>query len=703
MDDLLTEFIAETREMLEALGSELVAWEAAPQDGARLDAIFRFVHTVKGNCGFFDFPRLEALSHAAEDALGEVRAGRREADRQLVSAVLMIIDRIGELTTAIEAGEELAEGGDDALIAALAEGAAPAPAPGAGADSPAEPGVAAAANSPLSAKRITSPQRTIRLPVDLLDRTMSGVSDLVLARNDLARALREIGSDPLLDGPFERLTAILDDVRDAATRMRMQRIGSLFSALPRMVRDLGQELGKQVMIDLEGEDVELDREMIESIRDPLTHILRNAIDHGIESPEQRLAKGKRETGVISVAARQAGNQIYIVVSDDGQGLDADRLVDKAIEAGIIEAEDAETMSWAEKYNLIFSPGLSTADEVSAISGRGVGMDVVRANIERIGGTIGVASRPGQGAMIYIRLPLTLSIIATLKVTSAGQHFALPRSGVEEVIFGHDEDLEYTELGDGRFITFRGQRIPCIVLSEVLQQVNDRPMEDRTFIVVRYSPTEISAVIVDQVLDHEDAVIKPVAPAITATRLYTGATLLSDGTPVLALDITSIAIDRKIVTDGRSRAMDIDVEADSTTEAQVATRVMLFVDPAGQQRAVEMDCLQRIETIATQAIEHHAGSARAVIDGRLRVLGGLGTEAVDTAKLRLLRIVSGDREAFFAVRAIVDVAPLAEPVSDDRAEDLTRGYAVIGGRPIPVLDQAEVVRRWGEAMIEETER
>ncbi|NQZ47605.1 MAG: Hpt domain-containing protein, partial [Erythrobacter sp.] len=334
MDDLLADFVAETREMLEASEGEIIAWEADPADRARIDTIFRFVHTVKGNCGFFDFPRLASLSHAAEDALADCRAGRREPDSDLVSAVLAIIDRIVQMVDAIEADEPFPEGGDEALIAALDQGAqaptgegssfdhefftdASAPSDGLASDT-GEPGESA----PKTAKPdAPAALRTIRLPVDLLDRVMSGVSDMVLARNDLAHRLRQAGTQPTIDGPFERLTTILSDVRDAITRMRMQRIETLFAALPRLARDLSNELGKQVMIDLEGGDVELDREMIEMIRDPLTHIIRNAIDHGFEIPAQRLAQGKREIGLLSIAARQAGNTISIVVSDDGRGLD----------------------------------------------------------------------------------------------------------------------------------------------------------------------------------------------------------------------------------------------------------------------------------------------------------------------------------------------------------------------------------------------
>src|SRR6476646_6762892 len=359
MDDLIAEFVAECREMLEALGGEIVAWEAQPDDRARLDSIFRFVHTVKGNCGFFEFPRLEALSHAAEDALADCRAGRRVPDGALVSAVLGIIDRIAEMVAAIEAGEEMPAGDDSALIAALAPGAEGAAAPVA---------VAAADGQ----GKASAAPRTIRLSVELLDRVMSTVSDMVLARNELARRLRESPTDVPVDGAFERLSAIIAEMRDAITRTRMQRIENLFVGLPRMVRDLSADLGKQVLVDIEGGDVELDREMIEMIRDLLTHIIRNSVDHGIENPADRLKAAKREISVLSVAARQSGNQILIDIHDDGRGIDGKRLVEKAVSAGLVEKADAAELSPREQLALIFEAGLSTAKAVTAISGRGVG-------------------------------------------------------------------------------------------------------------------------------------------------------------------------------------------------------------------------------------------------------------------------------------------------------------------------------------------
>src|SRR5436309_8634451 len=419
MDDLIADFVAECREMLEALGGEIVAWEAQPDDRARLDSIFRFVHTVKGNCGFFEFPRLEALSHAAEDALADVRAGRRHPDGALVSAVLAIIDRISEMVAAIEAGEDMPTGDDNHLIDALEPGA----------EGVSVPVVTAAADG----TRASAAPRTIRLSVELLDRVMSTVSDMVLARNELARRLRESETDVPVDGAFERLSSIIAEMRDAITRTRMQRIENLFVGLPRMVRDLSAELGKQVLVDIEGGDVELDREMIEMIRDPLTHIIRNAVDHGIETPAERLKAGKREIGILCVSARQSGNQILIDIHDDGHGIDGAKLVEKAIATGTLDKAAAAQLTAREQLALIFEAGLSTAKEVTAISGRGVGMDVVRSNVERIGGVVDVESKTGQGVRLTLRVPLTLTIIPALTVSVGGRNYAIPRSATEEIV------------------------------------------------------------------------------------------------------------------------------------------------------------------------------------------------------------------------------------------------------------------------------
>ena len=715
MDDLITEFIAETREMLQALERGLVAWERDPGDRERLSEIFRFVHTVKGNCGFFDFPRLAALSHAAEDALADCRAGRREPDRELVTAVLSIIDRIVHMVDAIEAGEEFPEGGDEALIAAVnvsretsdetgedgglegVKGGANPPlhAPASALVDRSEDALASAARRAESAA--AAAQRTIRLPVELLDRVMSGVSDMVLARNDLAHRLRQAGTQPTIDGPFERLTAIPSDVRDAITRMRMQRIETLFGALPRLVRDLSAELGKQVMVDIDGGDVELDREMIETIRDPLTHIIRNAIDHGIEAPSARLAQGKREIGMLAIAARQAGNTIAIVIRDDGRGLDEERIAAKALATGLVTPAERSAMSRDKLLNLIFEPGFSTAETVSNVSGRGVGLDVVRQNLEKVGGSIKVASVPGEGTQFTLQIPLTLSIIAGLTVEIGPQRFAIPQGYVEEIVQATEEALEFTRMGEAALITFRGNRIPCLMLAEVLGLEPGAARRELTLVLLRLAGGDLFALVVDRIHSHGDLVVKPLAPAVMKSGLYAGSTLLDDGQPVLLLDVTNIAAQHDLVSDGRSRVLQ-PLEDETASTAEASPRAMLFTDFAGRRSAVRLELVQRIETTPASAIDRSAARARVVIDGQILPLVGLPEDGAPTLrgdKLRLLRLSDGACELLHAVREIEDAAELTEPLVAVPEDALVEAMTLVEGRPVTLIDAHELFARYGE--------
>jgi two-component system chemotaxis sensor kinase CheA len=703
MDDLLADFIAETREMLEASGGEIIAWETDPADRARIDTIFRFVHTVKGNCGFFDFPRLASLSHAAEDALADCRAARRDPDHALVSAVLAIIDRIALMVDAIEAGEEFPEGGDEALIAAVNEtgDACEQDEADEGEESP-NPLLHAPASALIdrsedpagpAARRADIAQRTIRLPVELLDRVMSGVSDMVLARNDLAHRLRQAGNQPTIDGPFERLTSILSDVRDAITRMRMQRIETLFGVLPRLVRDLSAELGKQVMVDIDGGDVELDREMIETIRDPLTHLIRNAIDHGIEPPTARLAGGKREIGLLAIAARQAGNTIAIVISDDGRGLDEERIATKALATGLITHAERSAMSRDKLLNLIFEPGFSTAETVSNVSGRGVGLDVVRQNLERVGGSIKVASVPGQGTQFTLQIPLTLSIIAGLTVEVGPQRFAIPQSYVEEIVQASAEALDFTRMGEAALVTFRGNRIPCLLLADVLGLTSGDGRHELTLVLLRLVSGDLFALVVDRIHSHGDLVVKPLAPAVMKSGLYAGSTLLDDGQPVLLLDVTNIAARHDLVSDGRARVLQ-PVEDDAAA-AQNAARAMLFTDFAGRRSALRLELVQRIETAPMTAINRSAARPRVVIDGMILPLVGMPDAPLKGEKLRLLRLSDGACELLHAVREVEDAIELTSALVPVPEDPLVEAITLVEGKPVALLDAHELFARYGE--------
>jgi two-component system chemotaxis sensor kinase CheA len=669
MDDLIADFVAECREMLEALGGEIVAWEAEPDDRARLDSIFRFVHTVKGNCGFFEFPRLEALSHAAEDALADVRAGRRHPDGALVSAVLAIIDRIGEMVAAIDAGEEMPGGDDSALIQALAPGA-----------EGAAPVVTAVAEG---ASKASAAPRTIRLSVELLDRVMSTVSDMVLARNELARRLRESASDVPVDGAFERLSSIIAEMRDAITRTRMQRIENLFVGLPRMVRDLSAELGKQVLVDIEGGDVELDREMIEMIRDPLTHIIRNSVDHGIETPAERLKAGKREIGILAVSARQSGNQILIDIHDDGRGIDGKGLVEKAVSAGLVEKADAAQLSPREQLALIFEAGLSTAKEVTSISGRGVGMDVVRSNIERIGGIVEVDSKVGEGTRMTLRVPLTLTIIPALTVSIGGQHFAIPRSAIDEIVRANGESVTLEHLGGAGVATIRGRRVPEVSLASILGLHSEVDERDRTLIVLRPAGGDVYALSVDRIHDHEELVVKPAAPAVMATGLYAGTTLADDGSPILLFDPAGLAQVGGVKLEMLERTARI---AQGESEAvSKATAVLLFRGLDGGRRALSLAVVDRIEEVPADAIKNAAGQLRVQVGEAILPLAGASADKLGEGNVRVFRLNDGQQEMGYAFAEVLDFAAIENDIIHAEFPGEISGVSLINGEPAELVD------------------
>lgn len=669
MDELIDDFLAETRDMLQALAGAIVAWEADPDDRERLDEIFRFVHTVKGNCGFFDLPRLKQLSHAAEDVLADVRAGRRIPDFALVSAVLGIIDRIGELVLALETGEAVASEDDEQLIAALSE----------------EPAQAASAVIAAPAERVEGDRRkavrSIRLSVDLLDRMMSGVSDAVLARNELSRRLRDMPRDVAVEAAFERMSGCIAEIRDAITRTRMQRIDSLFSALPRMVRDLSTELGKQVLLEMDGGDVELDREMLEMIRDPLTHIIRNAIDHGLEAPEDRAAAGKAKAGRLAVAARQSGNQILIEICDDGRGIDGAALVRKALALGLIDAACAETMTPAQKVDLIFSAGLSTAGAVTAISGRGVGMDVVRANVERIGGLIDVESRPGQGVRLSIRVPLTLTIISALTVSAGGQVFAIPRSAIDEILRANGDAVRMERVGDADLATVRGRRMPLVALSGLLSLAAEAEPEARKLVLLKPAGGDLYALAVDAVHDHEELVVKPASPLVMAAGVYAGTTLADDGRPILVLDPGGMAKAAQL----RFEAADAErLRPEAEADAVAETPMLFFRTLDGAARAVPVPLVERIEDVAAEAVRFSAGMLRVALGERIVPLAGCAAPP-DTAKLRILRLTDGASELAYAFSEVIDIRALTLDLSPASAPGEVAGVALVDGHQVELLD------------------
>jgi two-component system chemotaxis sensor kinase CheA len=664
MDELLDDFIAETRETLAALAEEIVLWEADPGDHKRLDAIFRFVHTVKGSCGFLNLARLERLSHAAEDVLAEVRDGHRTADGALVDAVLAIIDRISDIVEAMDLGQGVPSEDDEDLIGALAAGAAP-PLP--------------AENAGPAGTR--APARTIRLPLTLLDRMMNGVSNLVLTRNELARRLRDEGLEGEILAAFNRMSSSIADVRDAITRTRTARIDALFGMLPRMVRDLAGDLDKQVRLEVEGGDTELDRELIEVVRDPLSHIVRNAIDHGIEPADVRVGAGKPAAAMLRIAARQTGNRITIEVSDDGRGIDPDRIAARAIATGRTTAAEVDRMSPAQKLDLVFLAGLSTADTVTEISGRGVGMDVVRANLGRIGGSVMVESQVGRGTRVTLRVPMTLTIIPALIISCRGLRFAIPRGAIDEIVRIGSDRARLETIGDAPFVVVHGQRLPVVSLDGLLGGAQPGDMTGYLILLraLGGSGDLLYALTVDDVHDHDEIVVRPAAPQIMEIGLYGGITLPDDGQPMLLLDPGAIAARAGVVRDVSAPV------APSVAAEPVATLpVLLFRALDGVERAVRLTLVERIEDVPASAVTFSAGRWRAMIGGALLPLIGCDVPPAQAA-LRVLRVSDGSAELAYAIDGIVDITNLIGEVAPAAAPGPIAGVSILAGRPVELID------------------
>jgi two-component system chemotaxis sensor kinase CheA len=674
MDDLLQEFIAETRETLDALAGEIVAWEADPADRARLDSIFRFVHTVKGSCGFLDLPRLARLSHAAEDVLQSVRSGERAADPALVNAVLAIVDRIGEIVEAIDAGAALDDSAEDLLLAALEGKAQTGPA------SELAPVVVPITSAP------RAPARSIRLSVDLLDRMMNGVSEMVLARNELARRLRDSG-DTTLETAVDRLSMTVAELRDTVTRTRMQTIDSLFSALPRLVRDTAAALGKKVSLSIDGADVELDREMIELLRDPLVHIVRNAIDHGIEAPEARRGAGKPEAGRLAIVARQSGNRIIVEVADDGQGIDTAKLLAKRIAQEPARAAELGALDQRARLNLIFEPGLSTRDEATTTSGRGVGMDVVRTNVEQIGGSIRLDNVAGRGLTTTIEVPLTLAILSAIIIEAGDQHYAVPRQAIEEIVAVGSDAVRIDAVGDTLLASVRGRRLPVIRLNAVLG--GERPEAAGgvgTMLMIVNLAHGSYALGVDGVDDTQELVVKPVAPAVMMAGIYAGQMLLDTGRPLLLLDCAGIAEQAGLRFE---RVIAVEEPAEEAAPPGIAALMIEALD--GRRRVVALDAVERIEAVEPGSLCQAGG--RWWARGRqgmvaVHVDPAIGEQAgvPAGAELTMLMLPGAGQATGYLVRRALDIVTVPDellPAADPRV----RGVAMIDGAPVEFIDAA----------------
>jgi len=445
---------------------------------------------------------------------------------------------------------------------------------------------------------------TIRVDVVLLDKLMNLVGELVLARNQVLQFTGQ-GADSTFQATSQRLNLITTELQESVMKTRMQPIGNVWSKLPRVVRDLSTTCGKKVRVDMIGKETELDKTIIEAIKDPLTHIVRNSVDHGIETPEVRLAHNKPEEGVLKMRAFHEGGQVNIEISDDGNGIDVERIKQKCVQQGSITAEQASRMSDHEALHLIFLPGLSTAEKITNVSGRGVGMDVVKTNIEKIGGTVDLQSQPGEGTTLKIKIPLTLAIIPALIVTSGGDRFATPQVSLLELVRLDGDQAEHQiEFIDGVPVyRLRGQLLPLAYLNRELK-IADKAEAGTTAtnIVVLHADGHPFGLVVDKINDTEEIVVKPLGKQLKGVGSFAGATIMGDGRVALILDVLGVAQSAGVVAEIRDRSI-LDKEAKAARTTDSRQTLILFEAGQGSRMAIPLSMVARLEEFPSSMVEH----------------------------------------------------------------------------------------------------
>lgn len=732
MDDLLRDFLTESSENIAILDVELVRLEQNPNDPQLLGSIFRLVHTVKGTCGFLGLPRLEHVAHAGENILGKFRDGELPVTPHAVTLILKSIDTIKALLAHLEQTGSEPDGNDEELIAelnAMAEGktapaarvedapavaAAPAidpmapdehgfvPVPahltGQSANAEAKP-----APQPKPAPVAAKPQeeakpaggaaaagasvadQSIRVNVDVLENLMTIVSELVLTRNQLLQILRS-QKDSSFSSPLQRLNQVTSELQEGVMKTRMQPIGNAWSKLPRIIRDLSHELGKKIDLQMVGAETELDRQVLELIKDPLTHMVRNSADHGIELPAERVKAGKPETGVVLLNAYHEGGHIILEISDDGRGLALEKIKSKAIANGLATEAELASMPDQQVMQFIFRAGFSTAAAVTSVSGRGVGMDVVKTNIEKIGGTIDFQSVQGKGSRFFIKIPLTLAIVSALIVESAGERFAIPQISVVELVHASADSEHRVEYINGApVLRLRNRLLPLVSLRKVLHLADTEKDNGRYFIIVIQTGSSTFGVIVDHVFDTEEIVVKPVSPVLRDIRVFSGNTILGDGSVIMILDPNGL-----VHHAGEIKSEMVTAQASGHgAHRNDRQTFLLFEAGSGSPKAVPLSLVARLENIERKNIEKSGDTLVVQYRGGLMPLLPLAGEAAssDHSTQSVLVFADGEKHMGLIVDRIVDIVEEKLHIDLSARRPGFLGTSIIAGKATEIVDAA----------------
>ena len=731
MDDLIQEFLAETTESLNALDLDIVKLEQNPNDKDLIGRIFRLVHTIKGTCGFLGLPRLEKLAHHGENVLGRYRDGSLAVKPQSVSLILESFDRIKLIVAGLAAEGAEPAGSDadlierlDAIFEGRDEEAAPEAPAAVAAPQPvadefgfvpvpvdadfvpaASPSViapsapvatvaeAAAPIAPVVAKAATpaapavdESAKSLRVSVDVLENLMTMVSELVLTRNQLLQIMRQQPASAFTT-PLQRLNHVVSELQEGVMQTRMQPISNAWGKLPRIVRDISVELGKKISLDMRGAETELDRQVLDLIKDPLTHMVRNSADHGIEKPSDRSMLGKPEEGTILLNAFHEGGHIIIEISDDGKGLDSSKIRAKAVEKGVISEEQARIMTEQQVQQLIFAAGFSTAEKVTAISGRGVGMDVVRTNIEKIGGTIEMRSVLGKGTTFTIKIPLTLAIVSALIVEVAGERYAIPQLSVRELVrLSNGSDARLEDIHGTPIMRLRDSLLPLVSLRKILKLGDDETAQTQNLqVIVAQVGAYQFGIIVDRVFDTEEIVVKPVSPILRHLRIFSGNTILGDGSVIMILDPNGVANAVGEVS-GMAKAQQA-LEQNVTDQAR-KTPLLVFRAGNGTPRAVPLSLVSRLEEIDVNKIEN--SGLRRVVQYRGKLMPLLPFSDLMTLRKAgtqpVLVFAERERVMGLMVDEIVDIVEehIDVQLGSEGAFGLL-GSAIINGQAMDVID------------------
>jgi two-component system chemotaxis sensor kinase CheA len=722
LDGILKEFLIESHENLGLLDRDLVALEKDPQDRARLGSIFRTIHTIKGTCGFFSFGKLEALTHAGENLLSRLRDGQLELDPEITTSLLALVDAVRGMLAVIEHTGQ--EGPEDctSLIETLTRLQEPRAVHAIASSievencpTEAEAGLPSARStvqktriSPESPAAGTS-EGSVRVDVGLLDKLMNLVGELVLTRNQLLQISSSHKGGSLLS-TSQRLNLITAELQEGVMKTRMQPIGNIWNRFPRLVRDLTQASGKQVRIEMEGQGTELDRTIIEAIKDPLTHVVRNAVDHGIEPPDERRARGKPVEGRLRLCAFHEGGQVNIVVSDDGAGIDPEYTRQQAVKRGLIGREQVERLGKRECLRLVFLPGFTTAEHITHVSGRGVGMDVVRTNIEKIGGTVDLQSAPGEGTTLKIKIPLTLAIIPALVVTSGGERYAIPQVNLLELVrLGGEQavrDIEWVH--SVPVYRLRGSLLPLVYLDRLLEQSASAapPDGEAVNIVVLQADDRRFGLVVGGVQDTEEIVVKPLGQLLKGIPLYAGATILGDGCVALILDVLGVAQHAGVVAQVREPTLGAPVD-EPEQDLHPRNKVLLF--GLGEERmALPLDVVTHLEEIPRSAVERSHNQEVIQYHGQVIPLIRLARLFLDAADgipfgpdlLQVMICSDQGRTLGLAVDVIIDIVEAPSAMQRSTRHPSIVGVAVIRGQATNMLHLPNLIHSAAPAFFEE---